>query len=319
MGVEIIGRDEAHDRGMTDSEMQRLCRSGAWIRVQPGIYVVSSDLVGLDPCDRHRAFASAVLRGSSPDAVLSHQSAAAVHGIDMWDTSLRCVHLTRHRRSGGRIAGNRHVHSGSLDRDDVVVVDGLRVTSIARTVVDLARTLPFEQALVAGDHALHATSLRTADLDPVLERVRTHPGYRQARRALDAFDGRSESVGESRSRVLFVREQLPIPIPQVKLYAPNGSRVARVDFLFEDLGVAAEFDGRVKYGRLVPEGQTAADVLWSEKQREDAIRGLGWQMVRWTWDELERPNIIARRLYDAVDRAKLSARPQGSVVHTVRP
>ncbi|PTR23448.1 hypothetical protein C8K36_10928 [Rhodococcus sp. OK519] len=193
------------------------------------------------------------------------------------------------------------------------------MTTVARTVADLARTLPFEQAVVAGDHALHAAGLTSEEMAAAADAIPSHAGRRRVHRVFEQLDGRSESVGESRSRVLMIREQLPMPDCQPNLYAAGGEHLGRVDFLFEDLGVVGEFDGRGKYGRLVPEGQVPADVVWAEKKREDAIRGAGWQVARWTWDDLEFPHLVVRRIYDAVDRARLSPPPSGQVGHTPKP
>ncbi|AVP71178.1 hypothetical protein GS436_05350 [Rhodococcus hoagii] len=258
------------------------------------------------------------LRAASADAVLSHQSAAVVHGLDLWKTPLSVTHLTRNRPTGGRRTRHRHVHSAVLRPEEIADVDGLPVTTVARTVADLARTLPFEQAVVAGDHALHAAGLTSEDVAAAANALPPHAGRQRVHRILAQLDGRSESVGESRSRVLMLREQLPVPECQPNLYSADGDRLGRVDFLFEECAVVGEFDGRGKYGRLVPDGQVPADVVWAEKVREDAIRDAGWQVARWTWDELEVPGVVARRILDAVRRARLSPPPTGRVEHTPR-
>jgi hypothetical protein len=67
--------------------------------------------------------------------------------------------------------------------------------------------------------------------------------------------------------------------------------------------VIAEFDGRVKYGRLLKEGQDAGEVVFREKQREDLLRDLGWEVVRWVWADLAHPEVIAERLRRAFLRA----------------
>lgn len=139
----------------------------------------------------------------------------------------------------------------------------------------------------------------------------------RVRRLLDLADGRSESVGESRSRALFVRDQLPLPDLQATLHSDGGIRLGRVDFLLD--GVVGEFDGRVKYGRLVSDGERPSDVLWAEKGREDAIRDAGRQVVRWTWDELTTPGVVADRVRRAVARAGRAEPPSGRVTRTPRP
>ena len=319
MGDHIIGRADALARGASDAELQRLCRSGDWIRLHPGSYIPAPALARLDTYEQHRLLVYAVAAKSAPDAVISHQSAAVLHGIDLWNTPLDTVHLTRDRTRGGRRSPHRIVHASALPDGQVTLIDSIRVTTVARTVVDLARSLQYEAALVAGDYALHTLPVTPDELDAVAESAPTHPGHCRARRVLSILDGRSESVGESRSRALFVREQLPIPALQANLYAATGTHLGRVDFLFEDLGVVGEFDGKVKYGRLVPDGQTPADVLWAEKVREDAIRATGWQVARWTWEDLRTPGTVSGRIRGAIERARQSPPPTGWVVHTSFP
>ena len=54
-----------------------------------------------------------------------------------------------------------------------------------------------------------------------------------------------------------------------------------------------EFDGRVKYGRLLRPGQEPGDAVFEEKRREDAIRDEGWGVVRWVWSDLQVPHRLA--------------------------
>ena len=107
-------------------------------------------------------------------------------------------------------------------------------------------------------------------------------------RVLQFLDGRAESPGESRSRVALSRwGTLPNPELQPSIFDEKGRFLARVDFLFPELGVIGEFDGEGKYRRKELRGtRTADDVVIAEKIREDALRALGWIVVRWTWPEL---------------------------------
>jgi len=108
-------------------------------------------------------------------------------------------------------------------------------------------------------------------------------------------DGRSESVGESRSRVAIARAGLPAPDLQVEWYAAaDGRFLGRSDFGWRERRTVGEFDGRIKYGRLVPPGRQPGDVVFQEKRREDLIRGEGITVVRWTWAELDDGNATDR-------------------------
>ena len=128
------------------------------------------------------------------------------------------------------------------------------------------------------------------------------------------MDARSESVGESRCRVV-LHELGYAPRPQVLLSDAAGV-FARLDFEIEDISTVVEFDGRIKYGKLVPEGHSASDVLWEEKRREDRIRATGRQVVRLTWADLEHPHRIRALLVAAAARAAASPPPTGTTRET---
>lgn len=121
------------------------------------------------------------------------------------------------------------------------------------------------------------------------------PGSSRAARIVDFGDTRSESVGESITRVQFRQLGLPRPELQSRVVDPNGRVVARVDFLFADFGTAVEFDGKVKYQKFLRTGETAADVVYREKLREDAIRSTGLDVVRLVWrDHGDDAQVLAR-------------------------
>ncbi|ATI34522.1 hypothetical protein CPI83_22510 [Rhodococcus sp. H-CA8f] len=301
--IRIIRRPEQLSTGRTDSEIRQACASGNWSRIHRGAYVPSDHLSRLDAYGLHRLRVEAVAGTASAHAAVSHISAAVVHGFELWNTPLEVVHLSRDRRGGGRKSARRHVHSVSFTDDEVTHVDGLRVTTPARTVADLARTLPFEPALVVGNSALHRSALTKDAVAASLALSPNHPRHRHALHALTAMDSRIESVGESRSLALFLQEHLPLPEPQVEIHDARGL-AGRVDFLWREQRTIGEFDGRIKYGRLVPAGRSAEDVLWNEKLREDRLRDAGWKVARWTWADLSTPSLVAGRILAAFARSR---------------
>jgi hypothetical protein len=86
-------------------------------------------------------------------------------------------------------------------------------------------------------------------------------GTRQARRAVALVDPRSESAGESVSRVRLHEDGLPMPDPQPDIFDEDGQFVARVDFCWRKQRIIGEFDGKIKYGRVLKPGQPIEDVL----------------------------------------------------------
>ncbi|MDH6282127.1 hypothetical protein [Prescottella agglutinans] len=298
-GTPLVFRAEALEHGFTDHELRTARRSRELLAVRPGAYVRATDLARLDAVAQHRL---AVLATASAcrDAVVSHVSAAVMHGIELWNVPLRLVHSTLDRPSGGKVTNRRHVHVGRLPAEDVVVVDGLTVTTPARTVVDLARTVPFECSVVSGDHALAMGLVTHRDLTDALEQCRGRRGAAQAARAVAFMDARSESVGESRSRVLIHRMRLPVPDLQRVLH-DDGVQLGRVDFFFERERVVGEFDGLGKYTEHLRPGQTTEQAVIEEKTREDRIRAAGYSVARWGWRELSTPEEVVRRLRRAFD------------------
>jgi hypothetical protein len=289
--------------GFSHSELARLARSGELQRIRRGAYVTGT-AEQRDAEERHRQLLEAVLRQSSSDAVVSHASAALVHGLPVFADELERVHLTRERRSGGRVRRGVHLHITPLDPDEITVLGGVAVTSLARTTVDVGRSVSHLKAVAMGDAAL-ALGLRPAELILALSRASRRKGVGAARRMAAFCDGRSESVGESMSRVVLHQQGLPRPELQYNVY-DGPFLVGRSDFCWEEQRTLGEFDGKTTYGRLLKPGRSMADVLYDEKRREDAMRDLGWQMVRWTFEDLWRPQALAERLERGFVRGRRS-------------
>jgi hypothetical protein len=299
--VELAG--ELVSRGYAYGELARLAGRGELVRIRRGAY---AEVSGSDAAATHRQLIAATMPRLARDACLSHTSAALLHGLPHWDNLLGRVHVIRPRATGGRRGRLVHVHPAALVAGDVVDLDGYRTTSLARTVADCARTLPYVQGVSLGDAALRF-GLGREDLAEVLGRPGTPHGNQRARRVAAFIDRRAESVGESYSRVTLHRMGIPQPELQFEVVDQQAGRVAFSDFGWPAERTLGEFDGKIKYGRLVRSDQTAGEVIYAEKLREDWLRGLGWEIVRWGWDDLSRPNLLAGWLYRAFDRGRRRA------------
>jgi hypothetical protein len=116
------------------------------------------------------------------------------------------------------------------------------------------------------------------------------------------MDGRAESVGESFSRVVIQELGLPEADLQVEVHDPSGLLVGRCDFGWRRFRTLGEFDGKIKYGRLLRDGQEAGEVVFDEKVREDELRGLGHEVVRWVDADLRAPERLRGRILRAFAR-----------------
>lgn len=288
-------------QGYDYDDLRRLQRGGELVRVRRGAYARGDQADQLIE-ERHRRLVLGTAPQLRDGAILSHGSAAVLHGLPVWPRAVERVHVTRNRRGRGVKRSVVQVHGAPLLAVEIVLIDNMPVTSLRRTVLDLARTLPMTQAVAAGDRAL-ASGLTRRELDAGLIAMERWPGVRAARRVVEFLDVRSESVGESVSRVRLVEEGLPRPEPQREIFGLDGRLIARVDFYWEEHKTIGEFDGKIKYGRLLKPGQRIEDVIFDEKVREDALRDLGLQVVRWLWNDLGRAGVLRERVLRAFARA----------------
>lgn len=225
--------------------------------------------------------------------MLSHVSAAVVHGLPVPKKSLDRVHVMRSAGNpGSKRMRTLHLHRVACEIPSVEI-QGIRVTPLDRTVLDLLRTLRPTYGVAVADRSL-ALGLERSTLVELLDSQPRRRGNDMARRIIGFADGRSESPGESWTRWMMSVAGLPMPDLQVEFFDRAGHFVARTDFAWRERKLVGEFDGYVKYGRLLKPGQTVQDVVLAEKRREEDLRRIGLWMVRFTTDDLFRPGALSR-------------------------
>src|SRR3954469_4011004 len=229
----LLRRAEAVGSGWSDAELARLVRRGELARLQRGAYLTDPSSRSLEAAGRHALQVRATIAELRLPSVVSHASAAALHDLPLWRGPLGRVHVLRRPPASGAGRSRLHLHVARYDDEQVTVVEGVLVTDATRTVVDVARTESFESAVVAADAALRRRLTSPARLRECLERMGGVPGVRTAARVLAFADGLSESVGESRSRVVLHRLALPDPDLQVRVLRSDGSEIGRCDFGWE--------------------------------------------------------------------------------------
>lgn len=223
-----------------------------------------------------------------PRAVVSHESAAVLHGLPVLGRT-NAVTFTEPATSNGQARSGVAISRAHLDDAEIVMLDGLAVTTMQRTCLDLARHRGLAAGLAAGDAAL-----RTRFLTQASAREAAHalpPGARGRRIAIQVaehVDARRESPLESWSWARFLQWRLPLPSMQVQIVDELGFAFAFVDYLWEACRLVGECDGALKY-------ETKADLL-REKRREDRIRECGYGVVRWEWVDVARGTALRARL-----------------------
>lgn len=301
----VLLRKDLVQRGVTDPEIRKAVRLGTLVKLCRAGYAQASWLTAAQSPTQHRyehervhliarIHAEAARR---PGLVVSDRSAAILHNLPL-DKVPEEVELTRLTETGARRDGIVRVRPFRLPDQAICEVDGLQVTSVAQTLVDLGRLCPGPAAVIAADAALHVGVTSGPELSEALFWSRCRTGISRARRSLVFADGRAGSPAESRSRFWMNHFGFPASELQVTILSPSGGFIAITDFLWPDLGLVGECDGRIKY--------TDMDVVYKEKWREDQIREVGLDVVRWSAEDSFKPDKMMSHLLAAAQRSSKS-------------
>lgn len=296
-------RRELKADGYSDRAIAAKVRDGEWHRVRRGAYCDGALWRSLSELDQHRVLARAVLRTAHPSAVLSHVSAAVELGAPVWGVSLDDVHLTRTDGKSGRREAGVVQHRGALPDDQVMVHNGVPCVTADRAAAEMTTIASVESALVTVNGLLRLGLTTAVSVATLIEEFQHWPHSLSSELVGRLMDPRLESVAESRAFYMFWSEHLPRPEPQLEIFDEAGRLVARLDFVWPEVGVWVEFDGREKYKRFRRKGETLEQFLMREKRREELIVQLtGWTCIRISWADLERPHLTCQRIRKVLER-----------------
>lgn len=306
----VFTAEQARGAGHSQNDLQRLRAHRHIVSVRRGVYALRVEYEGATPTEQHGMQVAALSLVLVPPAVLSHQTAAAELDLELLEPDWSLLHVTRSGAAGTRVEARVKHHAAEMPAAHVVRRENeLDVTTLARTAVDVAReTDRFECALAAFDSALRAQVPRQELFDTTM-RARNWPGARMACAALQRSDGRAANPGESWSRAVLVGHGVPPDDLQVAVHDEDGL-VGYADFGWD--GVLGEMDGKGKYGIGVDtDREEAGRILWREKRREDRLRAQGYEVVRWTYADHYRPQVIAAAVARALARVVERRRRSG--------
>ncbi|TFC75872.1 hypothetical protein E3T23_14530 [Cryobacterium cheniae] len=297
--------------GLSSHGVDSLIRRGELVRTRRGVYVPGELWRAADPDQRYRLFVLSTALAAGRPLVLSHGSAAVMHGLPLIGAWPRMVHVIDPDASGGSTARFTTSHRGT-PAPEPVHVDGIAVTSLARTLVDVAASTRFLVGVTMIDHALRVEQKRVEgearrgirgrraltreDLFAELAAVNPRAGARLAERAIAFGNGLSANAGESLSRVRMF--QLGFEVPELQVCFPDvDGQDYWVDFYWRRIRKIGEFDGKHKHTRGAVLGdRDPGEVVWQEKRREDALRHHSDSFDRWDWDTAISPQRFHRFL-----------------------
>lgn len=272
--LEIIRGGSADTTGRRGRTLRRAAASGAVVRLAPGRFVEADAWRRASPGERHVARIRALDERIARRLVVSHASAAALHGLPWPGEFPDAVEVTDPARATGQSLRGLHKRAGAGRRIGTrrMTASERAVTDLVVTGVDLAVTHPLRTSVPAIDVVL-ARGVDRAQLTAELDTRGAVHGRHRAEQAIALADARSGSPGESIARVALDEVGAPSPVLQQQFVDDQGF-IGTVDFWFPDQRAVLEFDGRVKYAdpAMRRAGQTASDILIAEKRREDRLR-----------------------------------------------
>ena len=258
-----VARRQLLRLGLGEQAIKYRIKLGRLIPVYAGVYAVGH----LPTLPQDRAFGALLACGEG--AVLSHGSAAALWGVfRRWDAPFEVTARTTHRRSGIR------VHRATLTRADIRTHIGIRVTSPARTLLDIAPRVSEKTLTRAVNELRFAHHLRIADLADLLERRPRAPGARRLISFVETGDNATRSKFER--DFLALTERFGLPRPQVNVYVAG----READAYFAEERVIVELDGY--------EFHSSKDRFRSDRDKDTEALTLDIVTVRVTQDRLEQ-------------------------------
>jgi very-short-patch-repair endonuclease len=275
----VVSLAQLRALGIGARAAQLRAAAGRLHRVHRGVYAVGHRM--LRP-EGHRL---AAVLACGAGAVLSHRSAAA--HWELLATSQERIDVTATR---GRhpVPGIRLHTSRSLDAQDTTSHEGIPITTVYRTLLDLAATARSDQLENALAQAMHLQLYDQHAIDDVIARSNGHRGTKVLAEATRQEPRITKSMWESRMLKLVRRAGLPEPICNKALHAPDHGE-CKPDFYWPAYDLIVETDGWEAHRTLA--------AFRSDRAKDAALTAAGYKVLRFTWDVQDAT--ILRRL-DAV-------------------
>jgi hypothetical protein len=288
--------------GLTLGDVRGHVSSGRWLRLRRNVFVTQADrkVAARSDATLHaqdvRAFELAFSRRRLLGA---ETSAARVLGIEMrHPPGPDAVLLTDDPGVSSTHRDGYFLRVAPLDDREVRIRHGAKITSPARTLLDLSANHGFDAGVVATESAYRKKLITPAEFKEAVDAAEGRPGIRTVREVSAFAHPRIESVLESVSRLSMRTAGIQMPLVQ---YAVIRFPEIRVDFFWPWLRLVGEADGMAKYEM---NGRRPMDVVRDERFREQRLRDADCDIVRWDWRVACDPDLLAARILSAMERAE---------------
>jgi predicted transcriptional regulator of viral defense system len=295
----VFGLDQMRQLGLTARAVQKRVAAGRLHRIHQTVY----SLVPKTLLTREGLYMAAVL-ACGPGAALSHRSAARLHGLR--NDGYTRIEVTVPGRSSRTHSGVAAHRSMTLTESDITEVDNIPVTTVSRTLLDLADLITPRALERAFDQADMIEGVDLVKLNDQLARNPTRAGAKKIRRVLaEHYVGSTPTENDFEETFLALTRSLglPDPRPQFWIDPGDGEPPIRADFAWPDRRIVVETDGRRTHG--------TNQAFESDRRRDQRLTAAGWIVIRITWRQLtHRPHELRPVLLKLLGRA--SPNGQGS-------
>lgn len=268
----LVSLDQLRALGYSERAVQQRFPTGRLHRVHQGVYAVGHPLL-----TRKGQYMAAVL-ACGPGAVLSHRSAAALWGLR--DDIRASIDVTAPNRRGRMPNGIDAHRDGSIAQVDRTMLHGIRCTTVARTLLDLAGVVPVRELRKAVSEAEVLRVLDQTAVRRLIKRSRGRRGVARLRMLLDEIHPQTKRTRSELER-LFLRmcSRAALPDPEVNVSLDVDGARLEPDFLWRDAGLIVEADSR-RY-------HDTGSAFQHDRRREQRLLEAGWRIARCTWEQVE--------------------------------
>lgn len=254
MGV-FIGSEALAAGKVTRNELRRRYK-----RICPNVYGPPN------PTLRERA--EAAWLWSNRRGVIAGVAASALHHARWVADDIPVEMLGRSTRPAAGVIVRNEVYAP----DEVMTIHGIPVTTAARTLFDLGRHLPRDEAVMRMDALLWCWQVAVDEVLPLIDRYPSARNIRRLKTALELSDDGAESPRETWLRLALTDAGMRPTRTQIPVFDEKGRIVAKVDMGWEDLKVGVQYDGR--------QHQTDRQRYIQDLKVNRALEQQRWAMVR---------------------------------------
>ncbi len=271
---------------LTEKQVRTRLETGAWVRVFPSVYRV----VGAPVTWRQNL--EALLLWAGRGAVLSHRTAAALHGFKSFKEGPLELTCSSRVRAPEGVCLHPESAVPACDRTEV---DDLRVTNATRTIIDLAALQDRYTMRAVLDQALREKKTTLEKLAEAVKRSKNRPGVINVRELLREFNGEDGPTESEFERLcLEVIEAAELPKPRLQWALIAGKKRRRLDLFFDKHGVVVEADGYASHAGI--------EAFEDDRERNNSLTIMNLRVLHWTWRALhEKPEELIAQLYAALN------------------